>query len=176
MKKSVLIFLMGLVALILLVFLFCSFNAPVFETVPFTVVTDPTTLPKNVQTILEQIKFVRGYVVVNNFIVVCAGQKPTGGYSIAVTKIKKHKNVVKEKEPAKNDIVIQMVTYPYVIVKIDEALGGISFKVLDANGTAFSQIISTRGGVIDTTAIEVKRPSASDKFDVASVFQLPEWL
>ncbi|MCV9928878.1 protease complex subunit PrcB family protein [Flavobacterium sp. LS1R49] len=58
-----------------------------------------------------------------NFIVLNMGEKNTGGYSIGVEKVEEtDKNIiitVKETAPNPSDMVMQVITYPYAVVKIN---------------------------------------------------------
>ncbi|MFH6958781.1 protease complex subunit PrcB family protein [Flavobacterium aquidurense] len=58
----------------------------------------------------------------SNYVVLNMGEKNTGGYSIAVEKVEEtDKNIVitvKEVSPAPDAMVIQVITYPYTVVKI----------------------------------------------------------
>jgi hypothetical protein len=59
----------------------------------------------------------------SNFVVLNMGEKPTGGFSIAVdTVVETDKNIiisVKEKSPDKQAMVSQAFTYPFCVVKIN---------------------------------------------------------
>jgi hypothetical protein len=58
-----------------------------------------------------------------NYIVLNMGEKSTGGYSIGVEKVEEtDKNIIitiKETAPAPDSMVMQMITYPYAVVKIN---------------------------------------------------------
>jgi hypothetical protein len=58
-----------------------------------------------------------------NYIVLNMGEKNTGGYSIGVEKVEEtDKNIiitVKETAPAPDSMVMQVITYPYAVVKIN---------------------------------------------------------
>ncbi|KUJ62768.1 hypothetical protein AR687_05060 [Flavobacteriaceae bacterium CRH] len=58
----------------------------------------------------------------SNYIILNMGEKNTGGYSIGVEKVEEtDKNIiitVKENAPAKDAMVMQVITYPYTVVKI----------------------------------------------------------
>ncbi len=62
-------------------------------------------------------------VLQSNFIVLNMGEKPTGGYSITIdTIIETDKNIeikVKEINPDPGAMLIQSITYPYSVVKIN---------------------------------------------------------
>jgi hypothetical protein len=58
----------------------------------------------------------------SNYIILNMGEKNTGGYSIGVEKVEEtDKNIiitVKEKSPAPDAMVMQVITYPYTVVKV----------------------------------------------------------
>lgn len=59
----------------------------------------------------------------SNFVILNMGEKPTGGYSITVENvIETEKNIeikVKETSPEPGAMLIQSITYPYCVVKIN---------------------------------------------------------
>ena len=58
----------------------------------------------------------------SNYVILNMGEKSTGGYSIGVDKVEEtDKNIiitVKENAPAKDAMLLQVITYPYTVVKI----------------------------------------------------------
>lgn len=58
----------------------------------------------------------------SNYVVLNMGEKNTGGYSIGVEKVEEtDKNIiitVKEHNPAPDAMVMQVITYPYTVVKV----------------------------------------------------------
>lgn len=58
----------------------------------------------------------------SNYVILNMGEKNTGGYSIGVEKVEEtDKNIiitVKENNPAADAMVMQVITYPYTVVKI----------------------------------------------------------
>ncbi len=59
----------------------------------------------------------------SNFVILNMGEKPTGGYSITVESVvETEKNIVikvKETNPEPGAMLIQSITYPYCVVKIN---------------------------------------------------------
>lgn len=59
----------------------------------------------------------------SNFIILNMGEKNTGGYSIGVEKVEETATniviTVKETAPAPDSMVMQVITYPYAVVKIN---------------------------------------------------------
>jgi PrcB C-terminal len=58
----------------------------------------------------------------SNYVILNMGEKNTGGYSIGVEKVEEtDKNIiitVKENNPAADAMVMQVITYPYTVVKV----------------------------------------------------------
>ncbi len=119
-----------------------TINPIAYETVALEDSNIPTDLMKSV----EAQKGNRGYMVwkENNttLLVIMAGEKSTGGYSIEVESIEDHegKNVVTvvETEPAAGDMTIQVITYPYVIVRLQDV--GDQFTVITTKGETLTVI------------------------------------
>ncbi|MFB9108712.1 protease complex subunit PrcB family protein [Flavobacterium gyeonganense] len=61
-------------------------------------------------------------IATSNYVILNMGEKNTGGYSIGVEKVEEtDKNIiitVKENAPAKDAMLMQVVSYPYTVVKI----------------------------------------------------------
>ena len=59
----------------------------------------------------------------SNYVVLNMGEKNTGGYSIEVEKVEEtDKNIiitVKENSPGPDEMVMQIITYPYTILKVN---------------------------------------------------------
>lgn len=68
-------------------------------------------------------KIIASDVQQSNFIILNMGEKPTGGYSITVdSATETDKNIVikvKENNPEEGAMLIQQITYPYTVVKIN---------------------------------------------------------
>jgi len=58
----------------------------------------------------------------SNYVILNMGEKNTGGYSIGVDKVEEtDKNIIitiKENSPAPDAMVMQVITYPYTVVKV----------------------------------------------------------
>ncbi|MGO4771743.1 protease complex subunit PrcB family protein [Flavobacterium sp. W22_SRS_FK3] len=58
----------------------------------------------------------------SNYVILNMGEKNTGGYTIGVEKVEETDSniliTVKENTPAKDAMVMQVITYPYTVVKI----------------------------------------------------------
>jgi hypothetical protein len=85
------------------------------------------TEPKEIKMLLndEQLagKINADDVLQSNFVILNMGEKPTGGYSITVDSVKEtDKNIVikvKEITPEPGAMLMQSITYPYTVVKIN---------------------------------------------------------
>ena len=122
------------------------------EDIPkYEIIEDPDTLPKKIAETLEHLKRQRGYFVFNPkdyvtgndfYVLISAGEKPTGGYSINIDSLTLQNNtlkvVIKEQEPDARDGVIQVITYPLVVVKMYDLIEGI--YVIDEDNKEFKEI------------------------------------
>lgn len=86
-------------------------------------------IPQDVVNGISNIKEKRGYKVIDseeegNFIFIGLGEKPTGGYDLAVEEIEREDDVIKitilEYQPKTNDMVTQALTYPYIVIKVED--------------------------------------------------------
>ena len=102
--------------------------------VNYTVIEDEYTLPQAIHEDLNLIRDQKGYFVFSPpdydtgediYLVVNAGEKQTGGYKIMLETIKNHDDTlmisVEVEEPSPEDMVIQVLTYPRLIIKLDRA-------------------------------------------------------
>lgn len=68
------------------------------------------------------------------------GQRKTAGYNIKVKSIKTYNNgaaydvIIEEIKPAKGDIVVQVITYPYVLVNLGHVSSPKEITVKDEEG------------------------------------------
>ncbi|NLL57026.1 MAG: protease complex subunit PrcB family protein [Firmicutes bacterium] len=126
-------------------------DTPREDTPEYEVIEDLDTLPEKIAETLEHLKRQRGYFVFNPkdygtgndlYVLISAGEKPTGGYSINIDSLTLQNNtlkvVVKEQEPAAEDGVIQVITYPLVVVKMYDLIEGI--YVIDEDNEEFKGI------------------------------------
>jgi uncharacterized protein (DUF885 family) len=71
-------------------------------------------------------------------VLVFQGQRPTGGYSVAVEEIRRDGTVlavrVNERRPASGDVTTQVITSPFVAVSIPRPPQGASVRFADAGG------------------------------------------
>jgi hypothetical protein len=97
-----------------------------FNKIKFEKIKD-SDAPKELVDKIEKLKRERGFAFTVDdksgyiYIAVFMGEKPTGGYSIEVTDVSDSEGrtgvLVKEIEPNKGDIVTQVLTQPYTIIK-----------------------------------------------------------
>ena len=94
------------------------------------------------------------------------GERSTAGYGITVISVEDNEGntniLVEETKPGKDDMVAQVITYPYVIIQ----MGGITdnFNIADTEGNSFDvlygknlsrhMVVCTYEGLIDGTSIE----------------------
>jgi hypothetical protein len=119
-------------------------------------VMDEATLSETILTELESLKLVRGYTYWlqedgSYLIFIGAGEKPTGGHTIEVVSIEDNEgktNIsVAEAPPGDNVRVMQILTYPYVVIQAS----GITdqFNIRDQEQIEY-QIILLEEGTCDT--------------------------
>jgi len=82
---------------------------------------------------IEQIKDKKGYGIIKKddcfyYIYIGMGEKRTGGYDVEIISVKavdgKIKILVEEIEPDKDDAVIQVITYPFQVLRIEKEYSG----------------------------------------------------
>jgi hypothetical protein len=145
--------------------------------VSYTVIDDESSLPQGVQEDMSLLRNHRGYFVFappaydtggDVYLVVYAGEKPTGGYRITLHSLEKRNATlyleVEEKVPAEDEMVIQVLTYPTLIVKLDHAYD--SYEIAGIDNEPFPKISEERipqrqeargiyNGQIDNNFIEI---------------------
>lgn len=75
---------------------------------------------------------------------ICMGEKPTGGYSIKISKVEITKNrdvkvIVEKHSPAKGEIVTQAFTYPECAIEFEYPYPN-SVKIVDKNGNQYGNL------------------------------------
>jgi hypothetical protein len=88
----------------------------------FEILTEPNEIKMLENDPLLKDKMKHDDISNSNYIILNMGEKNTGGYSIGVDKVEEtDKNIiitVKETNPAPDAMVMQVITYPYTVVKI----------------------------------------------------------
>ncbi len=130
-------------------------------------------LPMDIQLQIDALIVQRGYYKWTtddgaNYLLISSGEKPTGGYGIEMVSFGdyegEYKVLVGEGKPAKDAVVPQIITYPYVVVKY---VGDLEItEVYNENSEAYVllepstvETLSVTGvyqGQIDNNSIEVK--------------------
>lgn len=115
---------------------------------------DINSLSENYKNFINKIKGQKGYYFYkyndDYYIAIFAGKKNTGGYEISVDNIKlKDKTleiIIKEKSPDPKLNVIQVITYPYTIIRVK----GDDYKIIvkDINGAPYNYVSSEKGAAI----------------------------
>lgn len=79
----------------------------------------------------------------NYIIVICSGEKKTGGYTIKVTQVEDNEGktiiTVLETSPAQGEAATQVITYPVVAIKIGRNIAP-NFLVKDLKGESFFKL------------------------------------
>lgn len=105
-------------------------------------------IPPNIKSIIESLKKKRGFAYFqedeDTILFISMGEKNTAGYEIKVKSIEAVgdtvKVIVSEKTPGKDEIVAQVITYPYTIVRVEGIVK--SFKVVNEKGEEFNLLSS----------------------------------
>lgn len=117
------------------------------------------------------------------YLLICAGERPTGGYSIEVTKVVKEEDEIvfytRLNVPGKEEAVIQAITYPHLLLRVkaeDTQTVKAKLEVADESGqNNRKKVLGIYVGQIDNNSIEIEidgQPKAfwlDDK--VKSVFE-----
>jgi hypothetical protein len=121
--------------------------------------------------LINDMSLTRGYTYWTNedgtyTVFIGLGERATAGYGIKVLSVEDNEGntniLVEETKPGKDDMVAQVITYPYVIIQ----MGGITdnFNIADTEGNSFEvlygenlsrhMVVCTYEGLIDGTSIE----------------------
>jgi hypothetical protein len=88
----------------------------------FEILTEPNEIKMLESDPLLKDKMKNDDISNSNYVILNMGEKNTGGYSIKVEKVEEtDKNIiitVKEVNPAADAMTIQVITYPYTVVKV----------------------------------------------------------
>lgn len=108
------------------IFLYKEMNKRV-ENMEYKIINE-SEAPQPVKDWLNKNKYKEDYAVIHTekhtFILITRGEKKTGGYGLELTKLEKQDNkiavFVEYTDPKPDQVVIQVVTYPYLIVKLEK--------------------------------------------------------
>ncbi|MFB3388251.1 protease complex subunit PrcB family protein [Flavobacterium sp. LAR06] len=88
----------------------------------YEILTEPNEIKMLVNDPLLADKMKQDDISNSNYVILNMGEKNTGGYSIGVEKVEEtDKNIiitVKENNPAPDAMTMQVITYPYTVVKV----------------------------------------------------------
>ncbi|WP_163399806.1 protease complex subunit PrcB family protein [Flavobacterium fluviatile] len=88
----------------------------------FEILTEPNEILMLQNDPLLKDKMKHDDITNSNYVILNMGEKNTGGYSIGIEKVEEtDKNIiitVKENIPAEDGMVMQVISYPYTVVKI----------------------------------------------------------
>lgn len=107
-------------------------------------------LPSDIKNIADSNKISRGYVLVKsqdaNYLLIFAGRKSSGGYSLKVKDFKDMDDslevIIEEEGPNPKMKVTMAITYPYIAIKFNKDYKHISVK--DAIGNEFKALIEEK--------------------------------
>ncbi|HBN86390.1 MAG TPA: hypothetical protein DDZ89_21410 [Clostridiales bacterium] len=114
--------------------------------IEFNTITEMSDLPESVLNAIDAGKEKRGYTYFEYedgfMLVVFMGEKNTGGYGIEVVSVEDNEGrtnvVVKETTPAKDAMVIQVITYPYTVVTMKGVTD--NFNIVNEDNEPFELI------------------------------------
>ncbi|RJX23689.1 MAG: protease complex subunit PrcB family protein [Dethiobacter sp.] len=162
------------------------------EPLEYEIVEETDSLPQDISGIIEHLKIHRGYFVFTPqdydtgkdiYLLISSGEKPTGGYTIEVDSLIVQngalKITVEERKPAKEDLVIQVLTYPFVVVKIFDSYE--NYNIINKENIKFEEIssesipliIEKSGkyvGQIDNNFIEIEVDGKAMSFMISQEF------
>lgn len=162
----------------------------------YEIVEDLNALPEKVQSAVEGLKEKRGYFFFSEpefstgndvFLLVSSGEKATGGYGICLESLNASMSnlevIVEETEPKEKDAVIQVLTYPLLVIKLNgtfesckvQNTGNDIFEelVYSAENNGSKQLVRKTGmysGQIDSNFVEIEIDGQ------AKAFMLPQGL
>lgn len=152
----------------------------------YEIIADTGRLPVEVKSIVENLKNRRGYFVFTPqeyatgediYLFISSGAKPTGGYTLTVDSCAVAGDtlriVVEEKEPAADEGVIQIITFPHLVLKMSNNYQ--SYRILNEKNEGFAEIpaeavpeiMEKRGvyvGQIDNNFIEIEVDGQAQAF------------
>ncbi len=162
----------------------------------YEIVRDLNLLPEKVQKAIESLKEKRGYFLFRQpefgtgdsvFLLVSSGEKATGGYSIVLDTLSASKSnlevTVQETEPREKDAVIQIITYPLLVIKLsatpekctvqntgNEIFEERIYNDEDVGGARLEKKTGIYSGQIDSNFVEIEIDGQ------AKAFMLPQEL
>lgn len=152
----------------------------------YEIITDAEQLPVEVKSLADYLKNQRGYFVFtpheyatgeDTYLFISSGEKPTGGYALTVDSAAVAGDTleikVQEKEPAAGEGVVQVLTFPHLIVKIGS--GYQNYRIINDKNEIFAaipaetvpEIVKKKGlyvGQIDSNFIEIEVDSNPQSF------------
>ncbi len=100
------------------------------------VVVDVSDLEPSIQETIESLKEEHGYYVINdNVIAIFSGEKTSGGHDITVDSVEDYEGhiIINVNETSPDGAATTVMTYPTVVVRLDESLE--DFEVISGEGT-----------------------------------------
>ncbi len=111
---------------------------------------DETDYPDDIRDALGYIGDLRGFGIIKEddegiYLFIGLGEKSTGGYDIELKKVTKDDGgnmvfTIEEITPKKDDMVIQVITYPNMVIKIEEKLEPDNISVVTTDGEVLKDI------------------------------------
>lgn len=124
-----------------------------FNSLEIEIVKDTTSLPSHLREVLEQAKTQKGYLILKDsdllnsdtvLVFISSGQKITGGYDIRIEDLQAEKEngqlniIVRETAPGSENIVSEVITYPFILFSIKGDYN--NYRITDVDGNPFKPI------------------------------------
>lgn len=97
---------------------------------------------EKIKNIAESYKKDRGYYLTGDTLLIFAGQRNTGGYSLVVKDVRAFSDtlhvVVEDQGPGPDDMVSQALTYPFTAIRLPETFTKVIIK--DTKGGSFKAL------------------------------------
>jgi hypothetical protein len=166
------------------------------EPLEYEIVGDLNLLPEKVRRAVEELKAERGYFVFSEpefntgddvFLLISSGEKATGGYRVVLDTLNASKSNLKvnveETEPKERNAVIQVLTYPLLVIKLNGTPE--NYTVQNTENEIFEELVYSDenggskqlerktgiySGQIDSNFVEIKIDGQ------AKAFMLPQGL
>jgi|LSQX01.2.fsa_nt_gb PBP1b-binding outer membrane lipoprotein LpoB len=128
-------------------------------------VLDIEDLDEDLQGQVEDLIKEEGLVVLdeeNSIVLVSLGERPTGGYALTAAVEKQQDEIlvkIAEIEPDEDAATTQVITYPYIILKIDGDVSNI--KLVEAENVSDTEDVDTENEEVDTEDSET--PSSTEE-------------
>lgn len=145
--------------------------------ITFQTVTNTSTLPKAMLEKIEAVKKSRGFYLFENkeygvkedgyHLLIALGERPTAGYGIKVKAVEDNEGktlvYVEEAKPAEGTMAAQVITYPYVVIKIKGVTPNVT--IVEEKGKAYPNL------KVEDKGIKVDKAEMAQLFKTIAILQ-----